>query len=226
VTLALGAIILAAGAGTRLGNVPKCLIRVHGRTLLDAVLDSLDALEDRQPDEVVLVLGHHAGAIEQALRQRPVSERLKVAHNPQPTEDPAGSLHTGLRALSAHLGTVVVLLADQPLLGAADLTQALQAFEQRAPGQRVMLPSVNGQPGHPVVMERSVAHELLTEGIGLRPWRMQHPSAVTLWNTRNTHYTCDLDTPQDLQPLRQHTDWDWQWPTSHPAPHAQDAPSG
>jgi len=220
VTLALGAIILAAGAGTRLGNVPKCLIRVHGRTLLDALLDSLDALEDRQPDEVVLVLGHHAGAIEQALRQRPVSERLKVAHNPQPTEDPAGSLHTGLRALSAHLGTVVVLLADQPLLGAADLTQALQAFDLRAPGQRVMLPQVNGQPGHPVVMERSVASELLSQGIGLRDWRLQHPHALALWNTTNTHYTCDLDTAQDLEHLRQRTGWDWQAPTGVRVPPA------
>ena len=219
----LGAIILAAGAGSRLGHVPKCLFRANGQTLLQRLLDTLDALELAN---VVLVLGQHADAIEQALHQRPVSAWLKLVHNPRPDDDPAGSLHTGLRRLNANIDTVVVLLADQPLINADDLSQALQAFEQRAPGQRVLLPSVNGQPGHPVVMERSVAHELLTEGIGLRPWRMQHPSAVTLWNTRNTHYTCDLDTPQDLQHLRQHTDWDWQWPTSHPAPHAQDAPSG
>ena len=206
-TPVLGAIILAAGAGTRLGNRPKCLIQANGQTLLHRLLDALEAL---QPHEVVLVLGHHAAAIEQALRQRPVSDRVNVVHNPQPDEDPAGSLHTGLRQLGARVDTVVVLLADQPLLDADDLAQAVQAFDQREPGQRVLLPSVEGQPGHPMVMERSVARELLIGGIGLRHWRMQHPTAVALWNTRNTHYTCDLDTPQDLEHLRQRTGRDWQ----------------
>lgn len=216
-TQTLGAIILAAGAGTRLGNRPKSLIRANGQTLLHRLLDALEAL---RPCEVVLVLGHHASAIEQALRQWPVHPRVNVVHNPQPDEDPASSLRTGLRQLDARVDTVMVLLADQPLLDADDLAQAVQAFDRRAPEQHALLPSVNGQPGHPVVMERSVARELLIEGISLRRWRMQHPAAVALWNTRNTHYTCDLDTPQDLEHLRQRTGWDWQWPAASDAPHA------
>lgn len=215
-TPSLGVIILAAGAGSRLGKLPKCLIRVDGQTLLHRLLGALEVM---QPHEVVLVLGHHAAAIERALRHGPNGAPVKLVHNPQPDEDPAGSLHTGLRQLDGRVDTVMVLLADQPLLEADDLAQALRAFDHREAGQRALLPEVNGQPGHPVIMERSVACELLTEGIGLRPWRTRNSAAVALWNTRNTHYTCDLDTPQDLELLRQHTGWDWQWPAAPDAPH-------
>jgi molybdenum cofactor cytidylyltransferase len=217
-TPTLGAIILAAGAGKRLGNLPKCLIRANGQTLRHRLLDALESL---RPHEVVLVLGDHASAIEQALRERPASARVNVVHNLVQDEDPASSLHTGLRQLHASVDTVVVLLADQPLLDADDLSQAVQAFLLRAPGQRAMLPCVSGQPGHPVVMERSVARELLNGGIGLRHWRTQHPTTVALWNTRNTHYTCDLDTPGDLEYLRQLTGWHWQLPA---AAHARSLP--
>jgi choline kinase len=41
------AIILAAGAGTRVGlNLPKCLIEIHGKTLLQNQVETLRALDD------------------------------------------------------------------------------------------------------------------------------------------------------------------------------------
>lgn len=58
------AIILAAGAGTRLGpltaDAPKCLLPINGRTLLDHELDALSAVG---VTDVTLVVGHMADRI-------------------------------------------------------------------------------------------------------------------------------------------------------------------
>jgi molybdenum cofactor cytidylyltransferase len=204
-------LILAAGAGSRLGGRPKCLIRCDGETLLQRLLRALPAV---RPHTVVLVLGHHAPAIEAALPAPPGPFDLKTVLNPDPGEDPASSLRLGLSALPAACGAVMVLLADQPLLDADDLARAVQAFDQRPNGTRVLWPMVDGQPGHPVLFEAGVAHDLLTEtGMGLKQWRLRHPATVQPWPSTNPHYTRDVDTPEDLQRLQQDTGMPWQLPT-------------
>lgn len=203
-------LILAAGAGSRLGGRPKCLIHCNGDTLLQRLLQTLPAL---RPHTVVLVLGHHAQLIEATLPALPGPFDLKTVLNPDPGEDPASSLRLGLLAAPAACTAVMVLLADQPLLDADDLARAAQAFDHRSNGTRVLWPMVNGQPGHPVLFEAGVAHDLLTEaGMGLKQWRLRHPATVQPWSTTNTHYTRDVDTPEDLQRLQQDTGMDWQLP--------------
>jgi CTP:molybdopterin cytidylyltransferase MocA len=124
--------------------------------------------------------------------------------NPQPQEDTASSLRVGLAALPSGLQQVVVLLADQPLIDADDVRAALQAYAQRAPGIQVQVPQVQGQPGHPVILDAAVCAQLLgPDAPSLRQWRAEHPQAVRLWDVNNPHYTFDLDTPQDLQALEQ-----------------------
>ena len=63
------------------------------------------------------------------------------------------------------------------------------------------------QPGNPVVIEAALAKQWLAQEqppMG-REWRAAHPDQVCWMDTVNTHYTCDLDTPQDLERLRQQT---------------------
>ncbi len=67
-------LILAAGVGQRLAlEHPKCLLRLGGRTLLQRHLEHLAALG---VTEVVLVLGHQAEHIEDALRDWPCVRTL------------------------------------------------------------------------------------------------------------------------------------------------------
>jgi molybdenum cofactor cytidylyltransferase len=199
-----GLVILAAGAGRRMGGIAKCLIEFQGRSLIARLLQQLQDLHEVPNAHRVIVLGHHAAQIQTHLAQLPTPLVPRCVLNPQPQEDTASSLRVGLAALPPGLQQVVVLLADQPLIDTDDVRAALQAYAQRAPGIQVQVPQVQGQPGHPVILDVAVCAQLLApDAPSLRQWRAEHPQAVRLWGVHNPHYTFDLDTPQDLQALEQ-----------------------
>jgi molybdenum cofactor cytidylyltransferase len=206
----LGAVVLAAGAGSRMGGVAKCLITVAGDTLLQRLLRAVQSLG---PAQTVLVLGHHTRAIHTALRQTPAPLPLTLVHNRKPGDSPASSLRLGLHALRPEVGTVMVLLADQPLLVASDLQRALQAFQERSPVQRVGWPEHGSEPGHPVLLQADLAREWLAQDrVGLRPWALQNPQQVAAWAPGNSHHTRDLDTPEALARLARDTGQPWALP--------------
>jgi molybdenum cofactor cytidylyltransferase len=208
-----GFVVLAAGAGQRMGGIAKCLIEFDGSSLLERLLREMQVLRHAVPHELVLVLGHHAPAIQARLAQWPETIVPPWVVNAQPDDDTASSLRVGLGALGPEVQQVGVLLADQPLIDSADVQAAWQAFAARAPGIQVQVPVVDGQPGHPVMLDASVCAQLAASpALSLRQWRAAYPQAVRLWAVNNPHYTRDLDTPHDLQALAHEMGWAWRWP--------------
>src|SRR5215470_800530 len=98
--LTVGAVLLAAGAGRRLGGRPKALLELGGVPL---ILRQLIALSGAGVDEVVVVLGHHADAVEAAVREFPIT----LARNPSPDDGQASSVRIGLEALSSRLDALI-----------------------------------------------------------------------------------------------------------------------
>lgn len=208
--LRIGVLILAAGAGRRMGGRAKCLLEVQGQSLLERLVRAVRRLGLHAP---MLVLGHHATEIQAHLAQWPAHLTPRQVVNSAPEDDPASSLHQGLRALDDDVQAIMVLLADQALIDAADIGAVLNAFQRRPPGCRVLMPMVNGVPGHPVVFDASVRADLLAApGTSLRQWRTAHPQTTLPWVVDNPHYTRDLDTPDDLDALARDTGWVCRWP--------------
>jgi molybdenum cofactor cytidylyltransferase len=209
------ALVLVAGAGRRLGNVPKCLIRLGGQTLLQRLLEALATLHIR---EARLVLGHHADAVTAHVNTLPPDQRPRLLRNPTPGDEPADSLQWGLRSLTSMPERLLVLLGDQPLLGAPQIDAALRAFEQRERGRHALVPQVDGRPGHPAVLDGLACAQLRNHAGGLRAWRRERPEAVALWNTPDPAHTFDLDTPLDLDRLAQTTGLAVALPPNAPMP--------
>ncbi|MDZ4130215.1 MAG: nucleotidyltransferase family protein [Hydrogenophaga sp.] len=208
--LRTGVLILAAGAGRRMGGRAKCLLQVQGQSLLERLVCAVRGLGLHTP---VLVLGHHAAEIQAHLAHWPEHLTPRQVVNPAPEDDPASSLHTGLRALDADVQAVMVLLADQPLINAADIGAVLGAFQRRPAGSKVLVPTVDGVPGHPVMFDAAVRADLLAApGTSLREWRAAHPQAAWSWAGDNAHHTRDLDTPADVDALARDTGWVCRWP--------------
>ncbi len=205
----VGGLILAAGAGSRMGNRPKCLLELDGMNLLSR---QLQALTQAGIKPIRVVLGHHAERILQ--EGTLVQWAAQPVRNPQPDDGHVSSLRIGLRALPADLEAVLVALADQPLIDTPAVQALIQAFAQRPAGTQLMQPSVQGLPGNPVLFSGAVKAQILAgdEQMGTRQWMQSHPEAVYRWETLHGHYRLDVDNEYDRQAIEQMTGKSLRWP--------------
>jgi CTP:molybdopterin cytidylyltransferase MocA len=205
--LTVGAVLLAAGSGSRIGNQPKCLLELGGVPLIRR---QLIALSGAGVDELVVVLGHHAEKIEPVIQAFPVS----LVRNPRPEEGQVSSQRIGLAALSDRLDAVLVALADQPLINAQDIAALIGAWKQRPAGAAVVFPEVGGERGNPVIFSAEVREQILAGSarLGCRQWQADHPAAVAPFLTDNRRYRVDIDTPEDLERFERETGHALRWP--------------
>jgi molybdenum cofactor cytidylyltransferase len=205
--LVVGAVLLAAGSGSRMGNKPKCLLELGGVPLIRR---QLIALSGAGVDELVVVLGHHAERIEPAVRDFPVT----LVRNPDPDAGQNASLRLGLQALSGKIDTVLVALADQPLINSQDINDLIGAYKKRPAGTEVVQPTVDGLPGNPVMFSHSVREQILAgeARVGCKQWQAANPQAVHPWSTPNTRYRTDVDSPEDIEALAARTGHRLVWP--------------
>lgn len=200
--LRVGAVLLAAGEGSRLGGVPKCLLRLQGVPLINR---HLIALSGGGIDEVVVVTGYHHADIEPAVETFPVT----VVRNPNPEAGQQSSVRLGLETLGTKFDVILIVLADQPLLGSAELTELIAAFKRRPPGAAIVYPEVKGQRGNPVVFSGEVIADLLAtnQKIGCRKFIDDNPLLVHKHLTDNDRFILDIDTPEDLAAFEKRTGW-------------------
>jgi molybdenum cofactor cytidylyltransferase len=122
------AIILAAGASSRLGS-PKQLLEWRNRPLLEhAIVNARAVLNER----VIVVLGAHAEAMHTTIDLGGVTSII----NPAWQEGMASSIRAGVHALPESASAVLILLCDQPLINAAHMQNLLSAW-QTAPNRIV-----------------------------------------------------------------------------------------
>ena len=207
--LVVGAVLLAAGSGSRMGNRPKCLLELGGVPLIRR---QLIALSGAGVDELVVVLGHYADQIEPAVMDFPVT----LVRNLDPDAGQNSSLRLGLQTLSPKIDTVLVALADQPLINSQDINDLIGAYKKRPEGTQVVQPTVEGQPGNPVMFSGDVRDQILAgeAKIGCKQWQSAHPEAVHRWVTSNQRYRTDVDSPEDIEALAARTGHRLRWPVA------------
>ncbi len=205
----VGAVLLAAGSGSRIGTRPKSLLELGGVPLITR---QLIALSGAGVDEVVVVLGHHADLIEPVVQAFPVT----VVRNPDPDQGQVSSQRIGLAALAGKLDAVIVTLADQPLLNAQDITALIGAFKKRSEAASVVFPLVGGERGNPVIFTAEVREQILAGAVnlGCRQWQAAHAEASEPFVTDNRRYKVDIDTPADLERFERETGHALRWPAS------------
>lgn len=199
--LRIGAVLLAAGEGRRMGGVAKPLIRLQGVPL---ICRQLVALSGAGVDEVVVVTGHARNAIEEHVRPFSVT----LAHNEAHADGQESSVRVGLGALSGPFDAVFIVPSDQPLIGAADLTELIGAFKKR-PSGHVVVPVIDGQRGNPILLDALALERILASdtNLGCRHLIERQPELVHVHRTANTRFITDLDTMEDVRALAQRTGW-------------------
>jgi len=168
----------------------KLLLPFAGKTI---VACAVDAILRANIAEVIVVLGHEAAAIRNALRGRP----LRFTFNADYRRGMASSIHAGLTALSPAAQAVMITLADQPLLETEELNFLIAEFS-RAAEKSIGVPTFNGQRGNPVIFDLRYRDEILAlQGdVGCKSILIRHPEAVLEVAMPTGSMLEDADTPE------------------------------
>lgn len=149
----LPGIILAAGSSRRMGTRNKLLIPIAGRPLVCHVIQ---AYLEAGAHELVVVLGHEADLVREALRAYPLTFVEHTMH----LEGMGSSIAAGMDALAATSSEgFFISPADLPYLSPALIRQVAQVFLANRM-ERVVRPFHEGITGHPVFFPRSWADRL------------------------------------------------------------------
>jgi nicotine blue oxidoreductase len=137
----------------------------------------------------------------QRLRETCEPYGFKVVENPHWAQGQSTSVRLGLQSLGPGAQAAVVLLADQPLVGAGAVGRLVAAFEA---GARVAVATYGGQPRNPALFSREVWPLLMAElsgDEGARPFLRRHPKLVTPVPCDGVGNPADVDTVEDLRRL-------------------------
>lgn len=203
-------VLLAAGAGHRLGRGPKALLDVDGTP---QVVRMARALLSGGCGAVVVVLGAGGervlGVLESSLAGTPEAGHCHAVVNPDWATGMGSSFRAGVDAadrLVAGDGSVMVALVDQPDVGEAVVARLLAA-----PGSRRVraagYPDGQGRTlrGHPIVFPARLARQaaaLAGGDVAGRAWLRGHPGLVDVVDVGHLATGRDVDTPQDLDRLQ------------------------
>jgi len=197
------AIVLAAGAGTRLGKGPKALLPFRGRPLVESIAG---ALLDGGCREVVVVLGSGAPDVT-AIAEL---DRYKTVVNKDWQSGMGSSFLLG-NATADPQDHLLIALVDQPGLTLRTVGRLLAAHR---PGRITAASYGDGgadssatgtvRRGHPLLIDvglRSAVAETVTGDAGARGFLQSHPELVDEVDCSDQSTGEDIDTPEQLRLL-------------------------
>lgn len=186
----IGGLVLAAGAATRFG-ASKQIAELDGRPLVEHAIRAMTA---SPVGRVVVVLGAAAEQVSAAVE--PHGADLIVCN--RWAEGQSASLACGLAELS-DCEAAVVTLGDQPRMSPDAIRRVIAA---RGEGIEAVRATYAGDPGHPVLLERSLFDRM-------RDVTGDHGARNLLLSVPTREVPCDdlgggedVDTPAQLDALR------------------------
>jgi molybdenum cofactor cytidylyltransferase len=163
------------------------------------VTHMVDAMLASRAAPVIVVTGHEADEVRAALGERPV----QIVANPHYAEGLSTSLKAGLAALPEDAEGVLVALGDMPRIRAAQIDRLIAAFNPLE-GRAIVVPTVRGKRGNPVLFATRFLPEMLQIGgdVGARHLIGGHEDEVVEIEMEDDAALLDIDTPDALSALR------------------------
>jgi molybdenum cofactor cytidylyltransferase len=192
----IAAIVLAAGRSTRMGAANKLLAEIGGKPLVRIAAE--EALASRA-DPVIVVTGHQRERVEGALK----GLKITFAHNADFAQGLSTSLKAGIAVVPADVDAAIVCLGDMPQVRAPLIDKLIAAFDPEC-GALIVVPSVKGKRGNPVVWSRRFFLDLagLDGDIGARHLIANYPEAVIEVPVTDPAVFVDVDTPDALDAVK------------------------
>ena len=192
----IAGLVLAAGRSTRMGGPNKLLEEINGRALVRIAAEQVLASGARP---VIVVTGHQRERVERALAGLAVT----FVHNPDFAGGLSTSLKAGIAAVPAEADGAIVCLGDMPQVSAKLIDRLIAAFDPER-GVLVVIPTIDGKRGNPVLWSRRFFNDLMAlEGdVGARHLIGGYAEAVAEVPVEDAAVLIDVDTPEALLAAR------------------------
>lgn len=187
------AVILAAGASTRLGFNKLC-VRVDGEAVIRR---TVRFFVEARVGEIIVVTGFERERIGRELEGMPVS----FAHNPRPEDGMSASIKAALPAIGQS-DLVFFHLGDKPFVGSGVVRRLLARHGEG--DCSIVVASHEGVKGHPVLVDMRKHREAVSAVTG--EWGLREiveecgPGAAFVEAGEGA--LLDLDTEEDINALR------------------------
>jgi molybdenum cofactor cytidylyltransferase len=190
------AIMLAAGRSTRMGGPNKLLASIAGKPLVRIAVEQ--ALASRA-EPIIVVTGHERGRVEAALSDL----NVRLVHNPDYGQGLSTSLKAGLGAVPDNVDSAIVCLGDMPQVTTGLIDRLIATFDPKG-NALVVVPTIGGKRGNPVVWSRQFFPELmrLDGDVGARHLIGANADVVAEVSVEDTGVLIDVDTPEALVAVR------------------------
>lgn len=194
ITAQTAALVLAAGLSRRMGR-NKMLLPFGGRPMIARVIEGLRAAE--KLSSITVVTGHESQEILAA-----AGEYTDVAfvHNADYIEGGMlSSVQAGVRALPKACDAFFLVLGDQPMV----LPETLNALRKAilSGDASIAVPTYSGKRGHPALIARRFANEILMLGANdtLKTLMLRHAEETYHVAVDDPATVHDIDTPEDYE---------------------------
>jgi molybdenum cofactor cytidylyltransferase len=185
--LPVGAVVLAAGSSTRMSGSQKLLLEFDGKPM---VRHAIEAASDGGCHQVVVV--YSSDEVKKA-----VEGDTELVFNPDARTGMASSLKVGLGALRPEIEAAVILLGDQPMVGARTVAALMRAWRREGSRPAVAVSQGHSEWAPPVVIARELWDQLLSlkGDAGARQVLGGHPELLDTVPAPGRQD--DIDTPED-----------------------------
>ena len=189
----IGAVVLAAGGSTRLGQA-KQLLTFRGETLIKRVAR---IAAEAGCDPIVIV----AGEIGDAIRQEVGTTGARVIENANWQRGLGTSIRQGLGEIARSVDAVVLLTCDQPFVDRGVVADLISAQEET--GKPIVASSYANTLGVPALFDRSCFKALLglPDDSGAKKLLEEKPGDVA--SIAFEDGAIDIDTAEDFERLQE-----------------------
>lgn len=194
----IAAVVMAAGRSRRMAPYNKLLIADKtGKPMVARVVDNVLSSKARP---ILVVTGHQAEQVENALGGRPV----RYVHAADYADGLAASLKTGIAAVPPECSAALVCLGDMPLVTGRMIDRLLAAYDPDE-GRQIVLPTFHGKQGNPMLWDRRFFPEILqiSGDSGARFLVGRHMEVVAEVEMADDAVLRDFDTTEALATLPQ-----------------------
>ena len=192
----VAAVVLAAGRSTRMGAVNKLIAEIGGKPLVRIAAEQALASHAKP---VIVVTGHERERVEAALKGLAV----RIVHNPDYADGLGGSLRAGIAAVPKEADGAIICLGDMPQVSSVLIDKLIAAFDPER-GALVVMPSIDGRRGNPVLWARRFFNDLMQihGDIGARHLIGSYAEAVVEIPIADDAALIDVDTPESLSAVK------------------------